>query len=188
MASRAATMQLRTLKAVRALMSDITTKEIAMERFAIPDKLGATSQVAVKGHPLHPMMVTFPIAFLLGVFASDLAYLYFEDPFWARAGLWLVGAGAVMGTLAGIVGTVELLVVKGIRRRAAAWSHFIAAVMLLSVAFANWFWRIGNAEAAIMPVGLFLSGLGAFLVVFAGWLGGALVFEHQVAVVADDGD
>lgn len=159
-----------------------------MTSLSEPPPEGTPTKVAVAGHPLHPMLVTFPIAFLLGAFAADLAFWYTGDPFWPHMAIWLIGAGAVMGTLAGAAGTVEMLAIRGIRRRAAAWSHFLAAVMMLSVAFANWFFRIGDPAGAVLPWGLYLSTLGALLVAIAGWLGGGLVFEHQVGVVADDGD
>lgn len=137
--------------------------------------------VAVAGHPLHPMMVTFPIAFLLGALASDLVFLYEGDLFWARMSFWLIGAGTVMGVLAGIAGAVELLAVRGIRRRAAAWNHFVAGVVLLAVAAANWIWRLPD-PGAVWPWGLYMSGLTALLVAFAGWLGGTLVFEHRIGI------
>jgi uncharacterized membrane protein len=154
----------------------------AMHRFSDPQDEGAPSAVAVAGHPLHPMMVTFPIAFLTTVLASDLAFVFLGDPFWARMSLWLLGIGTMGGFVAGITGAVELLWVRGIRRRAAAWSHFVAAVMLLSIAFANWLLRLGDAEVAVVPWGLYLSTLGAMLVGLAGWLGGKLVFHHQLGI------
>lgn len=157
-----------------------------MEQFAEPEQPGAPTHVAVIRHPLHPMLANFPIAFLVTVIASDLGYWYTSDPFWARTSLWLLGGGTVMGIVAGIAGTVELLAVKEIRRRTASWSHFVAAVMLLSVAAANWGSRIEDAEAAVMPWGLALSAMCFVLVGMAGWLGGALVFEHQVGIIDDD--
>lgn len=159
-----------------------------MERLERRPPDGTPTQVAVAGHPLHPMLVTFPIAFLIGAFGSDAAYWYTADPFWARMSFWLLGGGTAMGILAGIAGTVELLAIRGIRLRAASWSHFVAAVMLLSVAFANWVIRLDDAEAAVLPYGIYLSALGAALVAVAGWLGGKLVFEHRVGVVHEDGD
>jgi uncharacterized membrane protein len=153
-----------------------------MERFSDPVEEGAASAVAVAGHPLHPMMVTFPIAFLTTALGSDLAYFFFGDPFWARMSLWLIGIGTFAGIGAGVTGAVELLWVQGIRRRTAAWSHFIAAVMLLSIGFANWLLRLEDAEAALLPWGLYLSALGAMLVGLAGWLGGKLVFHHQLGI------
>ncbi len=157
-----------------------------MKQFADPVPHGTTTRVAFFGHPAHAMLVPFPIAFLVAVFASDLAWWHGADPFWARMSLWLAGGGALCGIAAGIAGTAELLAVRDIRRRAAAWSHFVVAVMLLSVGMANWGLRLGDAEAAIVPLGLYLSGLGVLLVGVAGWLGGTLVFEHQVGVLNDD--
>jgi len=146
------------------------------------------TRVAVAGHPIHPMLVTFPIAFLLAMVPADLAWILTGDEFWPRLALWLAGAGFVMGTIAGIAGTIELLIIPGVRRRGASWSHFIAAVTLISVAFANWYLRIADPVALIVPIGLSLSILGAVLTGVAGWLGGNLVFEHQIGVVDDDGD
>jgi uncharacterized membrane protein len=146
------------------------------------------ARVAVAGHPIHPMLVTFPIAFLLAMVPVDLAWILTGDEFWPRLGLWLAGAGFFMGAVAGIAGTIELLAIPGVRRRGASWSHFVAAVTLISVAFANWYLRIADPAALIVPLGLSLSVLGAVLTGVAGWLGGNLVFEHQIGVVHDDGD
>lgn len=157
-----------------------------MERSPDPPREGTPSKIAVAGHPLHPILVTFPIAFLIGALGSDLAYLIEYDPFWTRMSLWLLGAGIFMGTLAGITGAVELLAVRGIRRRAVAWNHFVASVMLLAIAFANWTHRLADPEAALLPWGLYLSVLGVLVVSFAGWLGGALVFEHQLGVEQEE--
>lgn len=153
-----------------------------MEKLAHPLPKGTGTAVAVSRHPLHPALVTFPIAFLIGALPSDLAYLLLGDEFWARASLWLLGVGTLMGGVAGGAGTVELLAVQGIRHRAAAWSHFVMAVMLLSVGFINWLSRLHDPQAAVWPMGLYLSALGALLVAAAGWLGGKLVFEDQVGV------
>lgn len=157
-----------------------------MKYYADPVPHGTTTRVHFFGHPAHAMLVPFPIAFLIAVCASDIAWWYWSDPFWVRMSLWLAGAGAVMGIVAGIAGTMELILVRNIRRRAAAWSHFVVAVMLLSVGVANWGMRLADAEALIVPYGMFLSGLGAVLVGAAGWLGGTLVFEHRVGVLNED--
>jgi len=140
------------------------------------------SNVTLGKHPIHPMMVTFPIAFLMAAVASDAAFLVTADGFWARMSLWLVGAGAGMGLLAGVAGAAELLSIPEIRSRSAAWSHFVAAVMLLSVAFLNWFIRLPDAAAAVYPFGIGLSMLTALLVMVAGWMGGKLVFEYRMGV------
>jgi uncharacterized membrane protein len=160
-----------------------------IEKTPDPQSEGAPSAVHVAGHPVHPMMITFPVAFLITVLGTDVVFLVTDDPFWARMSLWLVGIGTMMGILAGLAGAVEVLAVPGIRRRGVSWSHFVAAIMLLSVAFANWVYRMDAPELAVLPWGLYLSALGAALVGFAGWLGGRLVFEHRIGIVGeDDGD
>lgn len=128
------------------------------------------------------MVVPFPIAFLLAIVFTDLAYLSTQDPFWGRVSLWLAGGGTVLGVVAGLVGTLELLIIRGIRHRPAGWSHFVMAVMLLSVGFINWLSRLEDPLGAIAGSGLYLSLLGAALVSVAGWLGGDLVFQHHVGL------
>lgn len=49
--------------------------------------------VAIARHPIHPMVVPFPIAFLMIIVVTDFAYLWTEDEFWGRVSLWLAGAG-----------------------------------------------------------------------------------------------
>ncbi len=51
---------------------------------------GVPSRAAVVGHPIHPVFVPFPLAFLVGALLTDLAYWWTADPFWGRASLWLV--------------------------------------------------------------------------------------------------
>jgi uncharacterized membrane protein len=128
------------------------------------------------------MVVPFPIAFLMSALGTDAGFLLTGDEFWARLSLWLLGAGVVMGVVAGLVGTAEMLIIGSIRRRASAWSHSVLAVMLLSVAFLNWFMRVPDPAAAIYPVGICLSVLGMLLASGAGWLGGKLVFEERVGI------
>ena len=90
------------------------------------------SVMAIAKHPIHPMLVTFPIAFLTCVPLADLAYLLLSDPFWARVGLWLNIGGLGLGVVAGIVGTLDLLLVRVARRHVSAWSHVLVAVMALA--------------------------------------------------------
>lgn len=136
------------------------------------------SRIAIAGHPIHAMLVTFPIALCFSTFGADLLWWWTGDPFWPRAALWAAGVGFGFGILAGLAGTAELLLVPGIRIRAASWTHFILAVMLLSVLGANWGQRLQGVEAAVLPWGLLTSALAAGLTAMTGWHGGKLVFDY----------
>jgi hypothetical protein len=61
------------------------SRETPVER-SRPDPVPSTA--AIGGHPIHPMLIPFPIAFLVGVLATDLAYWGTVNAFWARASSW----------------------------------------------------------------------------------------------------
>lgn len=147
-----------------------------------PSNQPIVSRAAIAGHPLHPMMIHFPVAALLGLVASDMAYLWLGDPFWARASLWLAGVGAFGGWVASIAGLVDLLSVTSIRRKVTAWCHAVIAVMMLSLASLNWLLRYAGPEQGMERWGLYLSLLTAMLIALAAYLGGRLVYEHGVGV------
>ncbi len=138
------------------------------------------SRVAIAGHPLHAMLVAFPIALSFCVLGADLLYWWTGDAFWPTAAGWAAFGAFVMGVIAGVTGTVELLIVPGIRNRSASWTHFILAVMLLSLMGANWWLRVGQPAEAVLPPGLLLSLLVAGLTGVTGWHGGKLVFDYQI--------
>ena len=140
------------------------------------------SRAAIAGHPLHPMMIHFPVAALLGLVATDIAYLLLADPFWARASLWLAGVGAFGGWVASMAGLVDLLTVGSIRRKITAWCHAIIAVMMLSLASLNWLLRYAGPEQGMERWAPYLSLLTAALIGLAAYLGGRLVYEHGVGV------
>lgn len=140
------------------------------------------TRVAIAGHPLHAMMVAFPIALCFCTLGADAMYWLTGDAFWPRVAQWAAGIAFVMGALAGVAGTIELLIVPGIRLRSPSWSHFVLAVMLISILGANWGWRWGQAEAAVLPVGIMASALAALMTALTGWHGGKLVFDYGIGV------
>ena len=150
--------------------------------------LSVSSKIALAGHPVHAMLVTFPIALIVATLGADIFWLMLGDAFFVRVGLWTSGWGFVMGVLAAFAGTVELLAGPGIRRNAASWSHAVSAMSLLAVIGANWGWRLTGGEAAVLPWGMLLSAGGLVLVGIAGWQGGRLVFEHGVGIITQNPD
>ncbi len=147
-----------------------------------------SSLVAVAGHPIHAMLVTFPIALTISTLGCDMFYWWTGDPFWPRVALWASGFAFWIGIAASLAGTAELLLVEGIRKRAASWTHATAAVTLIAIAGMNWGLRIGAPEAAVLPVGLMLSLLASVFVGIAGWHGGKLVFDHGIGLMVSSKD
>lgn len=141
------------------------------------------STAKVAGHPLHPMVIPFPIAFLVSMFITDLVYLNTRDPIWARASMWLLGAGISMALLAAVLGFTDFFGDRRVRRIRDAWMHMIGNLIAVLLAASNFYLRAtGGAEEAVAPVGATLSGVVVLLLLFNGWKGWELVYRHHVGV------
>lgn len=142
------------------------------------------STAKVGTHPIHPMLIPFPIAFLVGAFVSDLAFLGTGDGFWARASMWLLGAGIVMALLAALAGFTDFFSESRIRALNDAWHHMFGNLILVVIAIINFALRYSHgAEAAIKPWGVILSLVGVCILLFTGWKGWEMVQSHHVAVL-----
>jgi len=148
------------------------------EETAIQTKL--PSAISFRRHPVHPMLVHFPIAFLNSAVATDVVFLWSQDPFWAAVSFWLLAAGASMGALTALTGTAEFMLVPAIRLHTAAWGHFLAGITLLAFATANLMLRIDDYAGTILPWGIFLSVTTLFILALAASLGGKLVYHYLI--------
>ena len=138
------------------------------------------------GHPIHPMLVPYPIAFFTGAFLADLTFLWTGHPFWATAAAWLIGAGLVGALLAALAGLTDFLGEPRVRALSTAWLHMLGNVTLVVLEAINLVLRYGDPAAALPSPGVYLSGAGFLLLGFTGWLGGELVFHRRVGVADSD--
>ena len=144
---------------------------------------GIVSTVAIAGHPLHPLIVTIPIAVLVLTAGSDLGYWLTKDAFWARASFWLLGIGIASGVVAAITGMMDFLKIERVRKRTAGWAHMALNVALLLLSIANFVIRWGNTTGAVLPLGIIISTIVAVLLGLSGWYGAELVYRHKIAVI-----
>lgn len=143
------------------------------------------SRVAIAKHPLHPMLVVYPVALLSLVFPADLLSLWFDTVFWSQTAFWLNAVGLAIGIVAGIAGTADMFLIRVVRQHVSAWNHFIVAVMVLAMAGLGVWLRAPDPAAAVWPWGLLQSGVLMLLVMVAGWLGGTLSFRHGIGVYGE---
>lgn len=144
---------------------------------------GVTSTVAVAGHPIHPLLVLFPIAFLVGAPVTDIVYWLTNDNFWARASFWLIVAGLATALPAALTGLLDFLRIERVRKRKAGWAHMLLNVGALALSILNLGVRLGDPAANILYLGLGLSVLVATLLGLSGWYGAELIYRHKVAVI-----
>jgi uncharacterized membrane protein len=140
----------------------------------------STAQVA--GHPIHPMLIPFPVAFLVATLVSDLVFLRTGNPGWATASLWLLGAALVMAALAAVAGLIDFLGDERIRDLSAAWHHMIGNVIAVVLALINWYRRYAATEPGVPSGGVVLSLLVVLILLYTGWRGWEMVYKHRVAV------
>src|SRR4051812_27296141 len=141
------------------------------------------STMRLLGHPIHPMLVPFPIAFFIGAFLADLAYVKLGDPFWATAAGWLLAAGLAGAALAALAGLADFLGDRRIRAIGAAWLHMIGNVTVVIIELINLILRWNHPAAALPSAGVYLSGAAVLLLAFNGWKGWELVYRHRVGII-----
>src|SRR5688572_1913598 len=134
------------------------------------------------GHPIHPMLVPFPIGFLVGAWLSDVAYWRTGDPFFATASAWLLGLAILFAAMAAVAGLTDFLGDERIRALRAAWRHMVGNVSAVILSIVNFVIRLDDPAGAVVPTGLALSTLVALILVYTGWQGGELVYRHRVAI------
>ena len=141
------------------------------------------STANIMGHPLHPMLIPFPIAFLVATLVCDLIFWRTGNGAWSTASLWLLGAALVMAALAAVAGLTDFMGDERIRDLSAAWHHMIGNVLAVLLSLWNWYRRYEGGEAAVLPTGLLLSLIVVLILLYTGWRGWEMVYKDRVGVL-----
>lgn len=144
---------------------------------------GIKSTASIAGHPLHPIFIPFPIAFLSGALITDVVYWVSDNIFWADMSFWLIVAGLATGVLAALFGLVDFLTIERARSHAAGWIHGGGNFVVIVLAIINLIIRLDGEATAVLPWGMILSAATGLLLVLTGWYGGELAYRHKVGVV-----
>jgi len=139
------------------------------------------STAKIADHPIHPMLIPFPIVCFVGAFVTDLVYSQNQDPGWAEASIWLLGIGLVMAALAAVAGLTDYLGDDRIRRLGDALKHMLANVVAVVLEVVNLVLRLDNPDFAD-STGIWISGIVVLILIYSGWKGGDLVYRHGVGV------
>ena len=134
-----------------------------------------------KGHPIHPMLVAFPVAFLFGAVLADILGLAMNRPRLWGIGECLSAAGIIAGLIAAVPGLIDYLLAvppRSSAKKRATW-HMIVNVSSMAL-FVLAFMLRGPVEAAtsiwIIPIEVVAIGL----MTCGGWMGGTLVYRNFI--------
>jgi uncharacterized membrane protein len=143
------------------------------------------SRVKLARHPLHPMLVVFPLGLFSTAVVFDIIYLVTNVPRWTEVAYYVVGAGLVGGLAAAVPGWVDWMAIpRRTRAKRVGLAHGIGNVIVVGLFALSWFLRQPNPS--LPPTGAIVAGvLGVVLVSATAWLGGELV--DRLGVGVDDG-
>jgi nitrite reductase/ring-hydroxylating ferredoxin subunit/uncharacterized membrane protein len=140
------------------------------------------SRAHIKGHPLHPILVCFPIAFYTGTLLFDILAKTYSPEFLFTAYNLEIAAliAAALAAIPGIIDYVKTVPPKSsAKKRGAKHALTNAAVIIFYVAALVY--RAKN-EVPNINILIALEGAGWLLLLFAGWMGGTLVYRNQIGV------
>ena len=147
-------------------------------------KKGVTMESKAKlfGHPLHPILVVFPLGLLATSVIFDVIYLATDKMHLSEVAYWLIVAGSISGVVAAPFGLVDWLAIPaGTRAKRIGLLHGAGNFVVLLLFFSSWYMR-GSAAAAPVTFAYVCSFLGAGLALLTGWLGGELVDRLGIGV------
>ena len=143
------------------------------------------SRAKLLGHPIHQMLIVFPLGLLAMAVIFDALALLLADGYWSEIAFWMIAAGVVTGLLAAPFGTIDWAAIPaGTRAKRIGALHGIGNVIVVALFALSWWMRRG-APSTPETLALLLSFAGAGLALGTGWLGGELV--DRLGVGVDDG-
>lgn len=145
-------------------------------------RLGVKSRVTIGGHPVHPMIIPFPVGFFALLAVSDIVFSATADPFWAQFSLYLLIGGLVTGALAAVVGLVDFVSLPVVRRGGVGWLHFFLNLAVIVLSLANLMVRFYEPAANVVPAGMTLSLAVVGLLMVSGVAGNHLVYRQRIGI------
>jgi uncharacterized membrane protein len=144
------------------------------------------SRAKLFGHPIHQMLIVFPLGLLAtALFFDIIALIMHRHAGLFTAAYYMIAAGVIGGLLSAVFGLIDFLAIPaGTRARRVGTLHGVGNVVVVVLFAASWFLR-RSSPANPETIATVLAGLGAALAMVTGWLGGELV--DRLGVGVDDG-
>lgn len=142
-----------------------------------------TTKASIAGHPIHPMLIPFPIGLWVTSFAVDVLFYFLRHPTLLVISKFMIAAGCIGAIAAAVPGIIDWLTIKnGDARKVANWHARlnIAALVLFAISF---FLRLGSYSELVghkLTIPFLLSLIGVILISISGWLGGELTFRYGI--------
>ena len=141
------------------------------------------SRVKLFGHPIHPMLIVFPLGLLATAVILDVIYMFNGNAALVTVSFWNIIAGIIGGLAAAIFGLLDWIAVPaGTRAKAIGLWHGVGNVVIVALFFIAWLLRLNEPGNVPSTTPFVLEILGVLLALVTGWLGGELVDRLGVGV------
>lgn len=141
------------------------------------------SKVKILGHPVHPMLIVFPLGLLATAVVFDILFMTTGNQAFPTVSYYLIAAGVIGGLTAAIFGFIDWLgLPANSRARTIATWHGLGNVLIVVLFLLSWFIRGNNDDLIPNAQALTLSFAGVALALVTGWLGGELVYRLGIGV------
>ena len=140
------------------------------------------SKAKLLGHPIHTMLIPFPLGLLATALIFDLIHVVFDQEALARAAWYMIAAGVIGGLIAAVFGTIDWMAIpEGTRAKRIGVQRMSGNVVVLALFGLAWLLRRDDPhDPGAFAIVLELAGGG--LAAVTGWLGGELVDRMGVGV------
>ena len=135
------------------------------------------------GKPIHPALMHFSVACLIGALITDVTYWRTAEMMWANFSAWLLTAGLVLGVLAAIAALIDLVLGRLVGINRPTWVSVLGFIVALALSFLNALVHSRDAWTSVVPMGLGLSAIVVVILVASGWIGRVLLNRRYVGVV-----
>ena len=136
---------------------------------------------SIAGHPIHPMLIVFPVGLLIFSLACDLISTRSADPTtWALVAFYTMVGGFIGALVAAVPGLIDLLSLTDKAIKKTAITHMSINLVAVALYAVNIWLRVGSTTNTGMP--LLLSVAAVALLAVSGWLGGKMVHRYGVGV------
>lgn len=144
------------------------------------------SKVKALGHPIHPILIVFPLGLLSIAVLFDILHLIFGNPVLSQVAFWDIAAGVLGGLGAAVFGLIDWLAIpNNTRAKRVGLMHGGGNVVVVLLFAISWLLRMNEPSNVPGAPAFVLALAGAGLAVVTGWLGGELV--DRLGVGVDDG-
>jgi uncharacterized membrane protein len=143
------------------------------------------SKAKFLGHPVHPMLIVFPLGLLATAVIFDVIALSRGASSLYNAAYWMIAAGILGGIISAVFGLIDWLAIPARTRakKIGLWHGLGNVVVLLMFALSWWLRRASPESPPATALGF--SFVAVVFALVTAWLGGELV--ERLGVGVDEG-